>query len=50
MEETMLICENCGKQDESVKMHIDPYIHELFEDEEITILCDECYQERIYEI
>lgn len=45
-----LICARCGKQDKSVKKCIDPYDKEINEILTFTELCDDCYQERVYEI
>jgi len=40
-----LTCENCKEQKPDVCWQVDPYMHELHDDEELHLLCDECCYE-----
>ena len=49
-EKQMLTCQRCNKTSEEVRVRIDPYVKELFGREVEVILCNQCYQESVYDI
>ena len=45
-----LVCTECGKQDSSVKKRECGYFRELFDEEVIETICDECEHHHLDEI
>jgi len=41
-----LKCEHCGAEDETVERVADPYILDLYKEEELVNLCEECFTRR----
>jgi hypothetical protein len=49
MEEIELeICEKCGKKEGA--WVIDPYIDEVYDEQVLKCLCDNCFQESLWDI
>jgi hypothetical protein len=49
----MLECDHCGRFKEDIFLAVDPYIEEIYgedEENEETLWCDDCYQERLWDI
>jgi hypothetical protein len=49
LKEEQLRCEDCKEVNNTVKKTTCPYQSEVHGKEEKAVLCDKCYQERIYE-
>lgn len=45
-----LICEDCGKEDETVYETNCPFAEEIYGDEIPVIICPDCYHERCMDI
>lgn len=45
-----LICQFCGKQDETVQEIECGYVRELYNESSLEIICDECEYEHIMDI
>jgi hypothetical protein len=43
-------CDDCGVCSEDVEYTIDPYIDEIYDEEEWCNLCPDCYHERCQDI
>lgn len=39
-------CEFCNKRKADVGLNVDPYAHELYDDETEYLICSECYGDR----
>lgn len=48
--ENNLICEDCGKCDDTVRDTICPFAEEIHGESIDVVLCDECYHERFLDI
>jgi len=46
----MKTCEHCGETCEEVELRIDPYHHEIDDNEELVLLCLDCYNDLLYSI
>jgi hypothetical protein len=42
------ICESCGEQEGALV--IDPYIDEVYDEQVLKCLCDNCFQESLWDI
>jgi len=49
-EETHLICEDCGKQDETVRNDDCPYAEDVCDVKIPIVICEDCYYERCMDI
>jgi hypothetical protein len=49
-EPPMSICDCCGKEKPDAKGCDDPYAKEINDELVPMVLCEECYQDRLYEI
>lgn len=45
-----LICQGCGKQDETVREIECGYVRELFDESVLEIICDECEYQHLMDI
>lgn len=43
-------CQDCGVEDDTVGVYIEPYYAEILQIEEEVIVCSACYTERAMEI
>jgi hypothetical protein len=45
-------CDHCGKESDTVFLDIDPYLDEIYpeEENEESYWCDDCYQEALWAI
>ncbi len=49
-ENPYLVCEDCGKQDETVEYENCPFMEEIHDEEYTVIVCPDCYSERAMNI
>ena len=40
----------CGRYDKDGQLRIDSFISDVYDEEVECVLCDECYQERVWDI